>query len=79
MTDWVTTQQEDLALKVVTKWVSGQKVQDLKHLLEDDANTEEGKAIFQEWRKLMLYQWTLYNCHIPASEVEEVLQFVVPK
>ena len=26
------------------QWISNQKVQDLKHLLGDDANTEEGKA-----------------------------------
>ena len=31
MTDWVTTQQEDLILKTMIKWISNQKVQDLKH------------------------------------------------
>ena len=45
MTDWVTTQQEDPILKTVIKWISGQKVCDLKHLLGDNANTEEGKTI----------------------------------
>ena len=45
VTDWVTTQQEDLILKTVIKWISNQKVQDLKHLLGDDANTEEKKTI----------------------------------
>ena len=61
------------------EWISGQKVQDLKHLLGDDANTEEGKTILQEQKKLMLYQGTLYHCHIPAVKLEEVLQFIVPK
>ena len=38
------------------EWISNQKVQDLKHLLGDDMNTEEGKGILQDWKKLMLYQ-----------------------
>ena len=46
VTDWVTAQQEDPTLKTMIEvdlwpW----KVQDLKHLLGDDANTEEGKTI----------------------------------
>ena len=45
VTDWVTAQQEDPILNTVIEWISGQKVQDLKHLLGDDANTEEGKNI----------------------------------
>ena len=45
VTDWMTTQQEDPTLRTVIKWISGQKVQDLKHLLRDDTNTEEGKTI----------------------------------
>ena len=45
VTDWVTAQQEDPTLKNVIKWISGQKVQDLKHLLGDDTDTEEGKTI----------------------------------
>ena len=43
VTDWVTTQQEDPILKAMVKWISGQKVQDIKHLLGDNTNTEEGK------------------------------------
>ena len=49
-----------------------QKVQDLKHLLGDDANTEEGKTILWEQKKLTLYQEALYHCHTPAGELEEV-------
>ena len=45
VTDWVTAQQEDPILKTMIKWISNQKVQDLKHLLGDDTNTEEGKTI----------------------------------
>ena len=45
VTDWVTAQQENPICKTAIKWISGQKVQDLKHLLGDDANTEEGKTI----------------------------------
>ena len=45
VTDLVTVQQEYPALKTVIEWISGQKVQDLKHLLGDDRNTEEGSAI----------------------------------
>ena len=45
VTDWVTTQQENPILKTVIELISNWKVQDLKHLLGDDTNTEEGKAI----------------------------------
>ena len=79
VTDWVTAQQEDWPLKATIKWISGQKVQDLKHLLGDDTNTEVGKTILQEQKKLMLYQGALYHCHIPTGKLEEVLWFVVPK
>ena len=62
VTDWVAAQQEDSS--TVRLWLSGssnQKVQDLKHLLGDDTKTEEGMAILQEWKKLMLYQGALYH------------------
>ena len=78
VTDWVTTQLEDPILKTMIEWISSQKVQDLKHLLGDDANTEDGKTILSEQRKLMLYQGTLYHCHTPTGKLEEVLQFTVP-
>ena len=45
VTDWVTAQQEDPILKTVIEWISNQKVQDLKHLLGEDTNTEEDKTI----------------------------------
>ena len=79
VTNWVTAQQKDPILKTAIKWISGQKIQDLKHLLGDDTNTEEGKTILQEQRKLMLYQGTLYHCHTPTGKLEEVLQFIVSK
>ena len=67
VTDWVTTQQEDPILKTTIEWISGQKVQDLKHLLGDDKNTEEGKTILQEQKKLMLYQGALYYHYTPRQ------------
>ena len=73
VTDWVTVQQEDPILKIAIKWISNQNAQDQKHLLGDNANTEEGKTILWEWKKL-----TLYHCHTPTHEVEDILQFVVP-
>ena len=60
------------------EWIYGQKVQDLKHLLGDNTDTEEGKTILQEWKKLMLYQGALYHCQTPTGKLEEVLQFMVP-
>ena len=78
VTDWVTTQQEDPTPKTAIKWIFDQKVQDLKYLLGDDANTEELKTILSEWKKLTLYQEALYHCHTPIGELEEVLWFVVP-
>ena len=40
VTDWVTTQQEDLILRTMIDWISGQKIQDLKHLLGSDTHRE---------------------------------------
>ena len=67
VTDWVTTQQEDLILKTMIEWISDQKVQDQKHLLGGEAVTEEGKTILWERKKLTLYQGALYHCHFPAG------------
>ena len=78
VTDWETTQQESPILKVALEWLSGQKVQDLRNLLEDDTNTEEGKTILWGQKKLILYQGALYHTYTPGK-LEEVLQFVVPK
>ena len=50
VTDWVTAQKEDPILKNVIKWISGQKVQDLRHLLGDDTDTKEEKTILWEWK-----------------------------
>ena len=47
VTDWVTTQQEDPIPETTFKWISNQKLQDLKHLLGDDTDTEEGKLSFE--------------------------------
>ena len=78
VTDRVTAQQEDPILKTMIGWISNWKVQDLKHLLGDEPNTEERKAILQEQKKLTLYQGALYHCHTPTAKLEEVLWFVVP-
>ena len=48
VTDWVATQWEDPVLKAMIDWIPNWKVQNLKHLLGDDTNTEEGMAILQE-------------------------------
>ena len=79
VTDWVAAQQEDPILKTVIEWISNQRIQDLKHLLGDDTSTEERMVILWEKKKLMLYQRALYHCHVPAGELEEAMQFVVPK
>ena len=78
VTDWVTAQQEDPILKTMIKWISNWRLQDLKHLLEVGTNTEEGKAILQERKRLMLYQGAIYHCHTPTGRLEEILWFVVP-
>ena len=75
----MTTQQEDPVLKTMIKWISGQKVQDLKHLLGSNIDKEEGKTILQEMKKLTLYQGALHHCPTPGGELEEVLWFMVPK
>ena len=43
--DWVTAQQEDLILRTMIDWISGQKVQDLKQFLGGDEDTEDSKSI----------------------------------
>ena len=78
MTDWMATQWEDPVLKAMIDWILNQKVQDLKYLLGDDMNTEEGMAILQEWKKLIVYQGTIYHCHTLAGELEEGMQLIVP-
>ena len=42
VTDWVTAQQKDPILKPMIKWISNQKVQDMKHLLEGDTELRRG-------------------------------------
>ena len=78
LTNWVAAQQEDPILKTMIEWISNQKVQDLKHLLGDNMNTEEEKAILQEHKKLMLYQGALYHHQTLAGKLEKVLWFIVP-
>ena len=78
VTDWVAAQQEDTILKTSIKWISTQKVQDLKYLFGDHANIEEGMAILQEWKRFMLHRGALYHYHTQAREPEEVMWFVVP-
>ena len=78
VTDWVANQHEDPIIKTAIKWISNWKVQDLKPLLRGTTNTEEGKPILQEQKKLTLYQGALYHCHTLAGELEEVLCFAVP-
>ena len=78
VTDWMTTQNKDPTLKAVINWFSDWKVWHFKCLLGDDENTEEGKTIL--WaQKLIPYQGALYHCHTLTGELEEVLQFMVPK
>ena len=76
-TDWVATQWEDPVLKAMTDWILNWKVQDLKHLLGDNANTEEGMAILQEWKNWRSTKEP-YHHHTQASKLEEVVQFIVP-
>ena len=74
----IIAQQEDPILKTLIKLIYNWKVQDLKHLLGDGINTEEGEAILQERKKLMLYTGDLYHHHPLAGELEEVFQLMVP-
>ena len=78
VTDWLAAQQEHLILKTVIEWISTQKVHNLKHLVGDHTTTEEGMVILQEWKKFTLHQGDLYHCYTLATELEEVMQFVVP-
>ena len=39
---------------------------------------ENGMAILREQKKFTLHQGALYDCHTPAREPEEAMQFVVP-
>ena len=75
----MTAHQEDPILKTVIEWISGQKVQDLKYLMGDDSNTEEGKTILWEGKKLMLYQGSPLPSPHPHLQIGGILQFIVPK
>ena len=59
VTAWVVAQGEDPIPKTIIEWISNKKVQDLKHLLGDDTKDEDGVAILQGQKKLMLYQWPI--------------------
>ena len=76
--DWIAAQQEHPILKIVMKWISSHKIQDLKHLLGDHAMKEEAITNLRERKKFMLHQGALYHHLTPARELEEALQFVVP-
>ena len=45
VTDWVAAQWEDPVLKAAIDWIPNWNIQDLKHLLGDYTNTEEGMAV----------------------------------
>ena len=79
VTDWVTAQQEDLILRTTIEWISTQKVQDLKHLLGDDADTEEDKTVLQEWKKLTFYQGCLYHHHTPLVSLRKCCDLWSPR
>ena len=68
--DWVATQQEDTIFKTMIEWISGWKVQDLKHLLGGETDMEQGKTILQEWKKVTFHQRALYHHHTPAGELD---------
>ena len=74
--DWVTTQQKDSILKNAIEWISNWKVQDLKHLVGDDANTEERKTILSRVEKADALPRNLLPS--PHTSWQEVLLFVVP-
>ena len=69
VTDWVTAQQEDPILKNVIEWISNQKVQDLKHLLGGDTNTEKGKNFSQRMEEAN----TLSRNPLPLSHTKRQL------
>ena len=50
VTDWVAAQWKDPVLKTMIDCILNQKVQDLKHLLRDHANTEDRIGILREWK-----------------------------
>ena len=71
-------QWENPVLNAMINWIPNWKVQDLKPLLGGNTNTEEGMDILQEWKKLMVYQGTLYHHHTLAGKLGEVMRCVVP-
>ena len=78
VTDWMSAQWEDPIPKTMIWWICNWRVQDLKHLLDDGANTEERKAILRERKTLMLYQRALYHCHALAGGLRRSLEDYSP-
>ena len=77
--DWVTAQREDPVLQITLDWITDQNKENLMQLLSEHAGSEEGCMIFHTWHKLTIHQGALYQWHMSMGEIEEILQFVIPK
>ena len=85
VTDWEAVQHEDPLLATCLKWMHNQKGIDqqgrdglLKRHMGNQANTEEGKAMFWSQSTFATKKGMLYVSTIPKGESEGLLTFVVP-
>ena len=79
VTDWVQTQREDEVLARTIDWLHGRKKENLREMMGDLADTDEGKAILKRRAKMALRNGCLYLEVTPKGEVQKLSLFVVPK
>ena len=79
MTNWVTTQKEDLVLNAMLNWLGAKKKNDLRTLLGGHALSKEGQVVWRNHQNFTTLQNILYLCSTPKGENENLLLFMVPK
>ena len=79
VTDWATAQKEDPKLDRVLRWLESKKKTDLRTLLAGCVSSEEGQTIWRNSQNFTTLRGTLYLCHTPKGENEDLLLFLVPK
>ena len=79
VTDWAAAQKEDPELNAVLHWLETRKKADLKTLLGECINGEDGQMVWRNCQNFTSLQGALYLCSTPKGEDEDLLLFVVPR
>ena len=79
VTNWAEAQKKDPMLGTVLNWLKAQKRIGLKALLVENASSEEGRLILQNWQNFTIHQGALYLCSMPKGETKDLLLLMVPR